>query len=43
MAMALHSVACNGAAARSGIIFVVAISLEDLFCVNISSEFFSIV
>jgi hypothetical protein len=43
MAMALHSVTCNGAAARSGIIFVVAIFLEDVVCVNLSSEFFSIV
>jgi len=43
MAMALHSVACNGAAARSGIFFLVAIFLEDVFCVNLSSEFFSIV
>jgi hypothetical protein len=43
MAMALHSVACNGAAARSGITFFVAIFLQDVVCVNISSEFFSIV
>jgi hypothetical protein len=43
MAMALHSVACNGVAARPGIIFVVAIFLEDVVCVNLSSEFFSIV
>ncbi len=43
MAMAPHSVACNGAAARSGIICVVAIFLENVVCVNLSSEIFSIV
>jgi hypothetical protein len=40
MAMALHSVACDGAAARSGIIFVVAIFLEKFFASIFLLKFF---